>query len=338
MTDRPCIAVVGGFLGAGKTTLILAAARELSRRGLKSAIILNDQGDSLVDTQLARQSGFDAGEVTGGCFCCQFSSLIDSARELRAHSQDVIFAEPVGSCTDIAATVLHPLRELYTSALRLLPFTVCVDPSRALEIEAPDANPHLAFLFRNQLAEADLVCYTKSDLYPDAPQSPNARYVSAQTGQGVAAWLDEILFGQLPIGAHTLNIDYSEYARAEAALAWLNLSATIECTPAISPAMLLGPLLDRIAAGLTIVHLKATDHCESGFLKAAMCSSQDEPHIEGALDASPSSRHEVLLNLRAAGDPDPVRAVVEASIAQLKGRVFHQQIACFTPAPPKRPT
>jgi G3E family GTPase len=83
MTDRPCIAVVGGFLGAGKTTLILAAARELNRRGLKSAVILNDQGESLVDTQLARQNGFQAGEVTGGCFCCQFSSLMDSAQQLR---------------------------------------------------------------------------------------------------------------------------------------------------------------------------------------------------------------------------------------------------------------
>jgi G3E family GTPase len=57
---------VGGFLGAGKTTLILAGARELERRGFRTAVILNDQGDSLVDTHLVRTLGQAAGEVTGG--------------------------------------------------------------------------------------------------------------------------------------------------------------------------------------------------------------------------------------------------------------------------------
>ena len=49
---RPWIAIVGGFLGAGKTTLILAAAKELERRGIRSAVILNDQGNELVDYRL----------------------------------------------------------------------------------------------------------------------------------------------------------------------------------------------------------------------------------------------------------------------------------------------
>ena len=341
MTDHPNMVVVGGFLGAGKTTLILAAARELTRRGLKSAIILNDQGDSLVDTQLARQHGFDAGEVTGGCFCCQFSTLMESAQSLRGHSPDVVFAEPVGSCTDISATVLRPLRELYAGEFRLAPFTVCVDPSQGREMERLNANPHLAFLFRNQLAEADLVCYTKSDLYPvtRAPLASSlaARFVSAQTGQGVSAWLDEVLFGELPSGARTLDIDYDGYARAEAALAWLNLSAVIVCDPALSPAMLLGPLLDRIAGSLEIVHLKATDQSDSGFIKAALCSGQTEPHIVGALDGPPATTHRLLINLRATGDPNPVRAVVEEALAELNGQIHSHQIACFTPAPPKRP-
>src|ERR1035438_7775876 len=83
----------------------------------------------------------------------------------------------------------------------------------------------------------------------------------------------------------------------------MNLSATIECRPLISPALLLGPLLDHIAAGVEVVHLKATDQCDSGFLKAAMCSNREEPHIEGALDASPAHHHEILINLRATGAP-----------------------------------
>jgi hypothetical protein len=338
MSERPWLAVVGGFLGAGKTTLILAASRELGRRGLKSAVILNDQGDLLVDTQLARHNGLNAAEVTGGCFCCRFSDLMDSAAALRAHSPDVIFAEPVGSCTDVSATVLRPLRETYSRDFRLTPFTVCVDPARAREVASRACNPHFAFLFRNQLDEADLVCYTKSDLYPDISSCPPARRVSGATGQGVAAWLDELFCGQLAVGSRTLDIDYGEYARAEAALAWMNLRAIMECRPLISPAMLLGPLLDHIAAGVEIVHLKATDYSDTGFLKASMCSNKEEPRIEGALDASPALSHDILINLRAAGDPEHVRAAVEESMADLAGKILYQHVTCFTPAPPKRPS
>ena len=46
---KPWIVLVGGFLGSGKTTLILAAARELEQRGLRSAMVWNDQGNDLVN-------------------------------------------------------------------------------------------------------------------------------------------------------------------------------------------------------------------------------------------------------------------------------------------------
>jgi G3E family GTPase len=47
MTTKVITACVGGFLGAGKTTALVAAARELIRRGLRVGIITNDQGGSL---------------------------------------------------------------------------------------------------------------------------------------------------------------------------------------------------------------------------------------------------------------------------------------------------
>ena len=330
MSQRPHLIVVGGFLGAGKTTLILAAARILADRGLRSAIILNDQGESLVDTELARSSGFDAGEVTGGCFCCRFSELMRIADELREYSPDVIFAEPVGSCTDLSATILQPIAQAYSDAFQLAPLTVLVDPGRTRE------NPDIGFLFDKQLEEADLICFTKSDLYPDAPRAANARQLSARTGQGVAAWLDEVMSGAL--GGKLLDIDYGRYAQAEAALAWLNAEAEITCDPPLSPAMLLGPFVDELdrkltAGGISIVHLKALDHASSGSLKVALCANGEEPEIEGALDASPAAAHRLLVNLRAASAPDPVRAIVERALEVL--RVSDLRLNCFSPAAPK---
>ena len=120
---KPWVVLVGGFLGSGKTTLILAAARELQQRGLRSAMVWNDQGTDLVDSHYAALSGVHSGEVTGGCFCCRLSKLIDAIDDLRAHAPDVIFAEPVGSCTDLSATVLRPLLQ-YSDTYQLSPLTV----------------------------------------------------------------------------------------------------------------------------------------------------------------------------------------------------------------------
>ena len=204
---RPSVIFVGGFLGAGKTTLILAAARELKKRGIRCAAILNDQSDSLVDTQWAELHGVPSAEVTDGCFCCRLSDLRAQLEAMLAYAPEVIFAEPVGSCTDISATVLHPLMQEGT--YRLGQFSVLVDPLRSESLLQTDADQDLAFLFRKQLQEADLVCVTKSDLHPKPPELgvKHMRQLSGQTGQGVAAWLDEVLAGKLSAQKDVLDID-----------------------------------------------------------------------------------------------------------------------------------
>src|ERR1700678_1637113 len=154
---KPWVVLVGGFLGSGKTTLILAAARELQHRGLRSAMVWNDQGTDLVDSRYAGLSGAHSGEVTGGCFCCRLSQLIYAMGDLRAHAPDVIFAEPVGRCTDLSAPGLRPLLQ-YSDTYQLSPLTVLVDPLRGESMLEPNTDADMRFLFEKQLQEADLVC------------------------------------------------------------------------------------------------------------------------------------------------------------------------------------
>jgi hypothetical protein len=341
VTPIPWLVVVGGFLGAGKTTLLLTAAQELEARGMRSALILNDQGAELVDSSYAALRGMTSGEVTGGCFCCRFSQLVEVMDQMRTYAPNVIFAEPVGSCTDISATTLHPLLE-YADQYRLAPFTVLVDPTRAEELLRSEADPDLSFLFKKQLEEADIVCFTKSDITPDHPpiEALIVRQVSAKSGQGVAAWLDEVLSGTLSCAGKILTIDYAEYARAEAALAWLNLKVTIESDEPQSGAAILGLLLDHLDQDLTqaqvaIIHLKAIIQSTQGYLKAAVCANGQVPVIEGDLAASPAFRHDLLLNLRAMGSADKVRVIVESNVNQINGSLSDLDIACFHPAAPK---
>ena len=338
--SKPWVVLVGGFLGSGKTTLILAAARELQQRGLRSAMVWNDQGTDLVDSRYAALSGMHSGEVTGGCFCCRLSQLIDAIGDLRAYAPDVIFAEPVGSCTDLSATVLRPLLE-YSETYQLSPLTVLVDPFRARAMLEEGADPDMRFLFDKQLQEADLVCFTRSDLYPDYPEMgiAHARQLSAKSGQGVAAWLNEVLSGAIAGGDQVLEIDYSEYARAEAALAWLNLRAVFEPKDLLSPAMLVGPLLDHLDAALSaekipIAHLKAIVTAPTGYLKAAICGNGQEPVVEGDFDACAAGKLELLLNLRAVGEPAHVRAIVKREIHKLDSGLTHSTVDCFSPAAP----
>jgi hypothetical protein len=339
---RPVLVPIGGFLGAGKTTLILAASRILQAQGLKPAAILNDQGSELVDTHYVRENGIDAGQVSGGCFCCRFSELIEAAEMLRAYSPDVIFAEAVGSCTDISATTLQPLKLHHSHEFRLAPYSVLVDPAQAKALSAQNADADLSFLFRKQIEEADLACFTKSDLHSVFPSLPVApvRYLSPFSGEGVAAWLDEILAGHMAPGNKLLEIDYERYARAEASLAWLNCRAMISLSSPLSTPMVLGPWLDSLDAALTakglwIAHLKAIVDSPSGYVKASILRNGEEPIVEGVMDASPEVKHELLLNVRAAGEPATLHEIVETELAKLPGDLELQTLQCFSPAAPR---
>jgi hypothetical protein len=166
------------------------------------------------------------------------------------------------------------------------------------------------------------------------------RQVSAATEQGVSAWLNEVLSGALTNNRDTLDIDYLRYAQAEAALTWLNLQATLKPVIPMTPAMAIGPFLDALdisltAAGISIVHLKIIVTSPTGFVKAAMCGNGQEPQVEGALDDSPSSRLDLLLNLRALGSAQHVREAVERDLSQFQGILEDVNLDCFTPAAPK---
>src|SRR5947209_20288212 len=69
--SKPRYMMIGGFLGAGKTTAILKLAEHLSAKGLQVGLITNDQSVGLVDTALLASHGFAVEEITGGCFCCR---------------------------------------------------------------------------------------------------------------------------------------------------------------------------------------------------------------------------------------------------------------------------
>ena len=91
------VLIIGGFLGAGKTTTIWSAAKALSEEGHKVGIITNDQASEVVDTRFLETSGGRTAEVSGSCFCCNFPGFLEAIRSMRDQGIDMILSEPVGS-------------------------------------------------------------------------------------------------------------------------------------------------------------------------------------------------------------------------------------------------
>ena len=67
-TNTIPITVFTGFLGAGKTTIILSLLPYLNKNGYKACLLKNEYGDVQVDSQLANQSSLaGVSEILNGC-------------------------------------------------------------------------------------------------------------------------------------------------------------------------------------------------------------------------------------------------------------------------------
>ena len=231
------IVLTGGFLGAGKTTLLLKASQQLMNRGKKVGLITNDQAPELVDSVLLMNNRLNVEEVSGSCFCCNFKGFIDAVQKYNIdQTVDYIIAEPVGSCTDLSATIVQPLKEFWSDKIGIAPLSVLADPERLEKIlDGGNAGLHenAAYIFRKQLEESDIIVITKIDLLSETQVKdlatktmqayPHAEVmsVSAVTGKGLDTWLDEIICRN-DAGNKIVEVDYDVYAHGEAVLGWLN--------------------------------------------------------------------------------------------------------------------
>ncbi len=246
MKNRTRILLTGGFLGAGKTTLIWHVAQRLMQQGKRVGLITNDQAPGLVDSQLLRQSHLSVAEVAGSCFCCNFDGFIDAIKNVRKEAQaDFILAEPVGSCADLSATIMQPLKKYWGTELLVSPLTVLADPSRLSAIlrgELAELHEDAAYIYRKQLEEADVIVITKTDtLSPDVltqlkqdteqtfPKS-KVMCVSAVQGDGIDEWFTEVTT-RTEAGTRLIDIDYDRYAHGEAVLGWLNGTVNLHGDP-----------------------------------------------------------------------------------------------------------
>jgi G3E family GTPase len=239
--------MLGGFLGAGKTTTVLRTAQYFQRLGKRVGLITNDQAAGLVDTALLEELNLPVQEIAGGCFCCKSEGLVEALARLTTGTQPEIFiAEPVGSCTDLVATVSLPLERIYKRGYVMAPYAVLIDPYRAMQtlgVEgAPLFSADVNYIYRKQLEEAQIIVINKVDVmnadrlarlrraleveYPDA----QVMELASRPGLGM-----EPLFEALGTTASSvkkvMEVDYERYGVGEALLGWVNVQAELNVKP-----------------------------------------------------------------------------------------------------------
>ncbi|HJT78228.1 MAG TPA: cobalamin biosynthesis protein P47K, partial [Gemmataceae bacterium] len=270
---------------------------------------------------------------------------------------DVILAEPVGSCTDLVATVVQPLRDLYGARFDVAPYPVLFKPSHGLRIlrhEPGGFSPKAEYIFRKQLEEADAIVINRIDEitateqaelaalvgreYPGVPVLP----MSAKTGQGFEA-LVELLEQQGHFGRKILDIDYDTYAEGEAELGWLNAAVRVRAEQPFDLDALLLRIVSRLreafaGGGAEVAHLKAVGLRDVSFGVANLVSSGTAPELSlPSRGRVPEA--EVIVNARVAADPAElerlVRQEVGSACRDLGARGEFLSVQSFRPGRPQ---
>ncbi|HRJ68303.1 MAG TPA: GTP-binding protein [Beijerinckiaceae bacterium] len=157
MTGRIPVTVIGGYLGAGKTTLVNHLLRHAG--GLRLAVMVNDFGAMAIDADLIEAQEEDLISIAGGCICCSFGSdLIEAMAKLaeRSPRPDHVLLETSGVALPgpVAGTV-SLLPDFDVDCVAVL--------ADATRIRALVADRYLADTMDRQLADAQIVLLTKTD-------------------------------------------------------------------------------------------------------------------------------------------------------------------------------
>ena len=346
--------VLGGYLGAGKTTLAVNLARTLREKNDRSvAIITNDQGDVLVDTEFTKDAGFDTREILGGCFCSNFNEFVSSARTLVSSGRpDIIIAEPIGTSTNLMGSVVAPLRSLYPDEFDVAPFTVVVDCIRAADIlsgpkersvESVDLIP------AHQIREAEVIVLSKTDMIrPDAVAKikdelkkilPGAEIIETSSSdlRNIEKITGMILSDRVSTKAAERDANKG-FAFEKAKLGWYSGTYTITPNGKADMYSMASDIMKGVAGeygSKAIVHVKVI--ISSPEAAAKMSLVQGSIQVDGIYGSRfISGPGKLVLNARIISPPkkleDTMRRVID-SLSSYPVRIEKVSESCFSPKP-----
>lgn len=346
--------LVGGFLGAGKTTLLWEAAHNVMKKGQRVGLITNDQAPELVDTAILSRDEVKVAEVNGSCFCCNFPGLIDATQKLKKEAEaDVIIAEPVGSCTDLSATIVQPLKENLRGELLVSPLTVLADPVRLSDIlngGNAGLHPSAAYIYKKQLEESDIILISKADLVSadelnlliektklHFPES-EVMTASSVSGDGLNEWLEKVQ-NSVDAGKKLVEVDYDVYAEGEAVLGWLNSTIELSGNSVDWDAfaqMLMQSLSKQFdAMGASVGHVKILVESGDKYIVSNLTGQKNT--LTFRQSAGTSNSASLTVNARVEMKPESLENLVKATLDEICNTTISKKVVaqrCLSPGRP----
>jgi len=331
--------LVGGFLGSGKTTAIANACKVLSNKGITTSVITNDQGDYLVDSRFIKNTGIPFAEVTGGCFCCNYNQLDSQISLLKKdYNPSVIFAEFVGSCTDLIATVLKPLLEYRASDIEQVTFSSFVDVQLLLMHLQGKTLPFSVetnYIWEKQIEEAEILIVNKIDLLSKTESealqllmkgsysSKQILFQNSLDNSSVSQWIDVIDKSKKGQVHKSIDIDYNIYGAGEANLAWLDeeieITSSNNSSVELAYSFIKELSIDIVKKELPIGHLKFYLSFNDQSLKISHTTILDKTIHEPKTFEKANTVH-LLVNARIQATPDVLREVLFDGLDRLKSK------------------
>jgi len=167
------VSVIGGYLGAGKTTLVNHILRTADER---IAVLVNDFGDINIDEELIASQDGDTISLANGCICC---SLVDG---FGAALATITALDPVPERLVIESSgVADPATVAaygHGPGLTLDATTVVVD---AETIRAKSADVYVGDTVLGQLRSGDIIVLNKTDLVSPADAAATTAWLYEQS-------------------------------------------------------------------------------------------------------------------------------------------------------------
>lgn len=341
---------VTGFLGSGKTSSIIQASRLLMGRGMRVGVVTNDQGRYLVDQHFVAAEGIRAESVAGGCFCCNYDEFEKHVLSLERSAQpDVVFAESVGSCTDVVATVVKPLLDMRSKfGGSVSTFVDARLLERRLSGYPLPFSDNINYIFDKQLEESEVLVVNKRDLLAPgrdlallelvADAYPSARIVlhCAHREEDVAEWLSAAQDARTLVRGPSMTVDYDRYGAGEAELAWLDAEMVLEGHDVFGR---LQKAMDAFVAEVRhrtypVGHIKVFARAPESTAKISVVSLED---AEGErFPPIAVSRVELTFNARVQTTPEALTEVFDSCfLPELADLIGDHRVQAFAPAYPQ---